>query len=362
MEPTEAPADARAAARPEYGAWAPDGLLAAIVSSSDDAIISKSLDGIITSWNKAAERLYGYTAEEAIGRHINLIAVPGRESEMAAIIERIRRGERVEHFETERRRKDGVAVEISLTVSPVYDKEGRIVGASKIARDFTERRRTEKRINLLMSELDHRAKNMLAVAQAIIRLTRAETLSDFVAAVDGRLGALARVHSQVAENRWDGAELGRLAAEILETFGDKEGRVAIDGPRAYVSPEGAQVLGVLLHELATNAVKHGSLSVPGGTVALGWEIQADGSLKLTWVEQGGPKVSPPTRRSFGSRVIERNVADQLGGTAAVRWLPEGLACEFTVPAAHLMPPPLPSSAPRSFSPDPTGRRQKRFAG
>ena len=115
---------------------------------------------------------------------------------MAEIFDRIRRGERVEHYETQRRHKSGAIVDISLSVSPIYDEQGHVVGASKIARDVGERRRNERRLKLLMSELDHRAKNMLAVAQAMLRLTRAETLSDFIAAVEGRLAALARVHTQ----------------------------------------------------------------------------------------------------------------------------------------------------------------------
>ena len=113
-----------------------DALLAAIVESSDDAIASKTLDGIVTSWNRAAERLFGYAAEEMIGRPIAVLAAPGREDEMPAILARIRRGEQVDHFETVRRRKDGGLVEVALTVSPVRDGRGRIVGASKIARDI----------------------------------------------------------------------------------------------------------------------------------------------------------------------------------------------------------------------------------
>jgi PAS domain S-box-containing protein len=135
----------QATGRPSADAW-----LAAIVASSDDAIVSKTLDGIITSWNPAAERLFGYTAEEAVGRPIAMLAAPGRELEMTTILERIRRGERVEHFETVRRRKDGGLLEISLTVSPIRDQQGQIVGASKIARDITLRRRTEHA--LMMSE------------------------------------------------------------------------------------------------------------------------------------------------------------------------------------------------------------------
>ena len=120
------------------------GWLAAIVESSDDAIVSKTLDGIITSWNPAAERLFGYTAKEMIGRPIAILAAPDHENEMPLILERIRRGEKVEHFETVRRRKDGSLVDISLTVSPIRDQSGQILGASKIARDITQHKRAEQ--------------------------------------------------------------------------------------------------------------------------------------------------------------------------------------------------------------------------
>ena len=149
-------------------------LLAAIVESSDDAIASKTLDGIVTSWNRAAERLFGYAAEEMIGRPIAVLAAPGRENEMPAILERIRRGERVDHFDTVRRRKDGTLVEVSLTVSPVRDEAGRIVGASKIARDITERRRAEQERELRLGELRHRVKNLLAMVQALAHQTGTE--------------------------------------------------------------------------------------------------------------------------------------------------------------------------------------------
>jgi PAS domain S-box-containing protein len=312
------------------------GLLAAIVSSSDDAIISKDLNGIITSWNHSAEKLLGYSADEAIGHPITLIAVPGREEDMLRILQRIKRGERVEHYETQRRHKDGSIIDISLTVSPIYSEDGKIIGASKIARDIRERRRADERLRLLTSELDHRAKNVLAVVQAMLRLTRADTLSSFITAVEGRIRALARVHSQVAENRWDGAELLALANSALETFGDGEGRLVISGPTLWVSPAAAQVLGVLLHELATNAAKHGSLSVSDGSVEVLWSIQANGDLHLAWVERNGPKISTPKRRSFGSQVIERNIPDQLGGKADIKWLPAGLRCEFVIPASYVV--------------------------
>lgn len=143
-------------------------LLAAIVESSDDAIVSKTLDGVVTSWNRGAERLFGYTAPEMVGQSVTLVIPPDRQHEEPEILARIQRGERIDHVETVRRRKDGTLVEISLTVSPVRDGSGRIVGASKIARDNTERRQAEAQQLLLTREMHHRTQNIFSVVQAVI--------------------------------------------------------------------------------------------------------------------------------------------------------------------------------------------------
>ena len=312
--------------------------LTAIVESSDDAIAGKDLQGIVRSWNWGAEALFGYSPAEIVGRHISILAVPGREAEMPMILERIRRGEKVAHFETQRRRKDGGLVDISLTVSPVYDAKGRIIGASKIARDITERRRTERELLRLTNELNHRAKNALAVAQAMLRLTKADSIGEYVAIVQGRIAALARIHGQVAENRWHGTDLRTLAASELEPFQANTVQAEIGGPAVLLDPVSAQAVGIVLHELATNAIKFGALSVPGGAVAVTWHRDgARGDLSLRWSERNGPPASEPAPRRFGIRVIERQVPEQLGGSVQLQWLPAGLQCELMVPATHLLP-------------------------
>ncbi len=257
---------------------------------------------------------------------------------MRGILSRIARGETVDHFETQRMHKDGTLVDIAVTVSPIRNNQGRIVGASKIARDIGERRRAEERLQLLMRELDHRAKNVLAVAQAMLRLTHAETVPEFVSAVEGRIRALARVHNRVAENRWDGAELRALVAADIEVFSEAGGRMTAEGEPLWVTPGAAQVIAIILHELSTNAARHGALSTGEGSVAVRWRRENGGDLHLSWNEDGGPKVAEPTRRGFGTQIIERSVPDQLGGDAEVMWLPTGLRCEFVVPAAHIVKP------------------------
>ncbi len=314
------------------------GLLAAIVSSSDDAIISKDLNGTVTSWNGAAEELFGYGESEIVGQSISVIVPPERLDEIKRILASIGRGERIHHFETQRRHKDGSLVDISLTVSPIYDGSGRVVGASKIARNIGERRRAEERLRLLMSELDHRAKNVLAVAQAMLRLTRADTVPDYVNAVEGRIRALARVHSRVAESRWSGADIRALVAADIEVFSEVGGRMTAEGDSVWVSPAAAQVLAIVLHELSTNAAKHGALSAEAGSVAIRWHRNAGGDLCLHWTEAGGPAVAEPSRRGFGTQIVERSVPDQLGGSAEATWSPFGFRSTFVVPAAHVVDP------------------------
>ena len=177
--------------------------LAAIVASSDDAIVSKTLDGVITSWNAGATRIFGYAADEMIGRPISRIIPPELLPEEEGILARLRRGERIEHFDTVRVAKDGRRLSISLTVSPIRDGAGNVVGASKVARDVTERKLSEERQRLLLGELNHRVKNTLATIQAIARQSlRAEpSPSAFVAGFTGRLQALAQAHDLLVRGR-----------------------------------------------------------------------------------------------------------------------------------------------------------------
>jgi PAS domain S-box-containing protein len=305
--------------------------VAAIVESSDDAIISKSLDGIITSWNGAAARVFGYTAQEAVGRPITMLIPQERQDEETTILTRVRRGERVDHFETVRQRKDGELIVVSLTVSPVKNANGDIVGASKIARDITEQKRNQEKIAMLAREAEHRSKNMLANVQAIVNLSRSDTADGLKKAVEGRIRALANVHSLFVATRWTGADLSTIAKqELLPYAAATESRVRIEGPHVLLAPDTAQTVAISLHELATNAAKYGSLSARDGRLDLTWSHGADAALQLRWVEAGGPKVTTPTRRGFGSRVIEQMVA-QLGGDARFDWREQGLVCDITLP-------------------------------
>ena len=247
------------------------------------------------------------------------------------ILDQIRRGERVHHYETVRRRKDGTYIDISLTVSPIKDAQGTIVGASKIARDITEHKRSETQIAALAREAEHRAKNVLAVVQAIVRLSQAATPEGLKVAIDGRIRALANVHALFVKSRWTGAELHTLIAEELSPYSRRGQQASIDGPSVLLAPDVAQTIAVAFHELATNAAKYGALSREEGHVDVGWSRAEDGLLDIRWVETGGPHVYTPSHSGFGTRVID-NMVRALNGKVNFHWRPEGLECRVVLPA------------------------------
>ncbi|WFU35939.1 PAS domain S-box protein [Bradyrhizobium brasilense] len=305
-------------------------LLAAIVHSSDDIIVSKNLDGIISSWNEGAERDFGYTAAEAIGQPITIVIPENRHAEEREILSKIRRGERIEHFETIRQRKDGTQIVVSLTVSPVKNRDGVIIGASKIARDITEQKQIQERVSMLAREAEHRSKNLLANVHAIVNLSRADTVKELKLSVQGRIQALANVHSLFAATRWIGAELTQIVKqEIAPYSAGADNRVRLSGPQVLLEPDVAQAVALIVHELATNAAKYGALSSNHGRIDVTWS-DADRKLQLAWGETDGPKVEPPSRAGFGSKVIELMAAERKG-TVSFDWPPEGVVCRIILP-------------------------------
>jgi PAS domain S-box-containing protein len=305
--------------------------LAAIVESSDDAIVGKDLDGIITSWNTGAERIFGYMAEEIIGKPISFLIPPDYQKEEEAIIERIRRGQRVEHFETVRQRKHGSLIDLSMTISPVKNSRGKIIGASKIASDITERKRNDAQIVMLAHEAEHRTKNILATVQAAVRLSHSNTPDELKRVIEGRINALAKVHALFVESRWTGAQLHSLVTQELLPYRDgRVERVRIDGPTVMLEPNTAQAIAISLHELATNAAKYGSLSAADGDVEVAWSWTVGGQLSLRWTESGGPTVAPPTHRGCGTRIVENIIGGQPGAKVRFDWRAPGLTCEIAL--------------------------------
>jgi PAS domain S-box-containing protein len=308
--------------------------LAAIVASSDDAIISKSLEGRITSWNAGATRIFGYEATEMVGQSILRLIPPELHHEERDILARLQRGERIDHYDTVRMAKDGRRLDISLTVSPLRDRLGRIVGASKVARDVTERKRAEKLQRLLLDELNHRVKNTLATVQAMASqsLRRAKNSEDFVTSFSGRLQSLAKAHGLLTEAKLQGAEVMELVREQVEIGGVDDERISYSGPLLVLGSQATVHLGLVLHELATNARKYGALSVPSGRLSINWEMQTNGGRKLLleWKERGGPNVTAPQGRGFGTTLIEQTLRGH-GGEVFLNFGAAGVSCRVSLP-------------------------------
>ncbi|MBR0653057.1 response regulator [Roseomonas terrae] len=215
--------------------------------------------------------------------------------------------------------------------------------------DVTERRAAEGRQALLAREVDHRAKNMLAVVQSIVRLTAANDIEEYADAVEGRVAALARAHALLAKDRWEGTDLLSVLKEETEPY---HGRVALAGPPITLRPEAVQAVAMIVHELATNAAKYGALSVATGGVAVTWHRDAvTGALHMRWLEHGGPSITAaPDRQGFGSILIEQTVFSQLAGKVRWGWHTAGLECDIDVAAANLATA-TPATPPTSARPD-----------
>jgi two-component system, chemotaxis family, CheB/CheR fusion protein len=307
--------------------------LAAIIDSSDDAIVSKDLSGIVTTWNHGAERLFGYTASEIIGKSITTLIPPDRHDEERDILNRIRRGERVSPYWTVRRRKDGGLVDISLTVSPVKDAAGRVVGASKIARDISDKKQAQARMELLAREIQHRTKNMFAVVLAVVSRSFAgkQSVKDAEACVMSRLHSLGQTHAMLIDKEWQGADVADIVRSEMVPF---IGRVQVEGPPLTLGARAAENFALAVHELATNAAKYGALSNATGRVHISWsKVAPDGSERFIfrWREEGGPPVSPPTARGFGSAVLEQAMAEHFDVPPRIDFAMEGLRYELNGP-------------------------------
>lgn len=432
--------------------------LAAIVAYSEDAIISKNLDGVVTSWNRGAERLLGYSAEEMIGQPVSRIIPPDGAGEELRILSTIKSGEFIAPYESIRLRKDGSRLDVSLTVSPIRnaagDVVGQVVGGSTIVRDITERRRHsetlrlnearlrlaltsahagawdydvlrkdvhwspemfalfgldetsgvplrhqlteqiepshrrrvrtelvkafkqggsfklefpiirrdgseiwtavvgdvikdaagrtvyargiaqditerktwDKRQAMLLRELSHRVKNTLAVIQSMTRQTlRASSdPQTFVEAFEGRIHSLATSHNLLTEADWSGANLADVIRDQLSGMADDVAkRFKLRGPVVLLPAETATQLGLVLHELGTNAAKYGALSTAAGKIAIMWTA-SPGKLRLTWKERDGPRIAtPPTHRGFGTALIVASTSEVIR-----RFDPEGLTCRL----------------------------------
>src|SRR5262245_24869184 len=318
-------------------------LHAAVVDSSADAILTIDLQGIITSWNDGAVQLYGYAAKDGIANPLTPLMPPDRRAEAASILERIRSGKRINHYETVRQRKDGSLIDVSLTVSPIRDAAGAIVGASKIARDITERRRAQDQQEMLLREMNHRIKNLFNVAISVVDLSarRAESAEALAAAVRDRLSALSRAHaltlakpSAVAAAPAEPTMLHALIQTIVAPYQGDPPHIVVAGIDWALGPTAVTSLALLFNEFATNAAKYGSLSTPDGFVAVTCSQQGD-RIHMVWAERGGPGVSSPDgKEGFGS-FLARGVVQQYDGDLTRDWRRDGLVARVTVRADRL---------------------------
>ncbi len=315
--------------------------LAALVTFSGDAIMSVSLDGRILTWNSAAQTLYGYRAEEAIGRQQSDLIPLTRFKEIDEKFAAARAGRSL-RLETVRRRKDGSLVEVSLDAGPIRNAEGELVGISVIAHDISQRKRNEAHMEFVMRELSHRTKNLITVIIAMARRTARQSgdFSDFENKFTGRLHGLARSHDLLVHTDWIGASIEELVRSQLAPFITDSSSLQTNGPDLLLRPEVVQNLGFSLHELATNANKFGALSQAGGHVAIHWELARNAAgqsrIRLSWREHGGPEVEPPARTGFGSTVIQKLTEASLNAIVTIAFDREGFRWEVDMPADEIL--------------------------
>jgi len=321
-------------------------LHASTVLSSMDAIFSIDPDTIIKTWNGGAERLYGYSAAEAIGRSLRLICPDELNEEQSGLYAQTMAGRPV-LLETVRRHKDGHLIPVGISGSPIFAADGRVMGVAAVHRDMTENREFKEHLGFTLRELSHRTKNLLAVVQGLARMMarRSGDIEDFEVRFRGCIQALAYSHDLLVQHDWQGATLEELLRVQLAPFGGIDSqKIAVQGPEITLTPSAMQSLGLVVHELATNATKHGALSSPAGSVSIRWARDPTGGAEVVWQEQDGPPVSQPTHKGFGQVVFER-IGASLDGSITTEFHPEGFVCTITIAANNLFAAGRLSSAP-----------------
>ncbi len=305
-------------------------------AATDHALITMNLGGRITGWNAGARAILGYTESEVLGRSGELIFPHEDRAEGAFVTELCRAMEEGRALnERWHLRRDGSHFWASGSMTPLLDGDGQMVGFLNVFRDNSAGRTAEERRALLLDEMGHRVKNILATVQAIAAQTLRRGVPDGVRETfTDRLLALARSHDLLIHHAWDGALLAEVVERALLPYGGAE-RAAVDGPPVRLPAGAVEMLGLAFHELATNAAKYGALSASEGRIEVGWNLRRAVSgtrlADIVWREHDGPAVTSPLTRGFGSRLLERGVVQDLGGMVKLDFRPEGLECRICLP-------------------------------
>ncbi len=311
--------------------------LAAIVASSNEAILSVSPDGVINTWNTGAEQTFGYTKDEALGMPLQELFSPDGLAGYESIRASMQSGETV-RLESLCYGKDRHQMEVAIIANPVRTCSQPITGYSITIRDISARKEHDRHLASVMRELTHRSKNLLAIIQAMARQTalRSDGLLDFESRFSGRLQSLARSHELLISNDWEGAMLADLVDMQRSAFGTRHARIRASGPDVFLRPEAIVNIGLALHELASNAERHGALSVATGRVELGWSIErvknGPQRLMVVWRERGRPSSGELLHRGFGRDILEHVTPTALGAKVVLKAIPDGLLWTLEVPS------------------------------
>lgn len=305
----------------------------AAADAAYDGLIGLTLDGRIESWNAGAKRLFGYTAEEVVGQSVAILAMAGDEADQTAALDTVRSGGLFGPIDAKRRHKTGRRVDVEISMTLVRDAGSHIIAISKVAHDISARLEAERLQHLMNRELSHRVKNTLAVLQSILGATLRSTPEPkaFAKAFSGRLHSMAKAQDLLTARDWTDGELSRLVSHQLSAHGAiPGGPIQVSGPEVIIPSDLAVSIGLVLHELATNAAKYGALSTSDGNVTLTWSSSQndDGTtVHINWQEMGGPPVSEPKTKGFGSFLIDSGVPNS---KVKREFLATGLSCRIDV--------------------------------
>jgi PAS domain S-box-containing protein len=283
--------------------------------------------------------LAGYDREEVLGQSFDFLMVRPADPEALAQVEAVFASSSENDFEICFRRKDGSVFWAAVFISPILDKTGDVVQHFASFVDLSKHKQEEDRLRFLLGELNHRTQNTLATVQAIaVQTLRGTANKEVVDAFEGRILALSKAHSLLGRKDWETVSLRDLIDQILQPFGLNNRRVtrfSVEGDEVRLQPKAALTLAMLFHELATNAAKHGALSNgAAGKIDVAWQVEPTpqgNRMRLRWQESGGPSVTPPGRKGFGSRLIEGGLAQDLGDEVRLNYEPPGVVCQIIMP-------------------------------